>query len=76
MNILFAYVCTGEFLASQGRHSEAAVHYVRAASLKSDDYELVVAAATALRQADRRTDAERWYRKAVAMRPLVRKHCS
>lgn len=58
-------------MASQGRHAEAAVHYVRAAELRADDYELAVAAATALRQADRRVEAERWYHRAVAMKPLV-----
>lgn len=47
------------------------MQYVRAAELKPADYDLVVAAATALRQAERKADAERWYKKAVALRPTV-----
>lgn len=61
----------GEFLAGQGRHREAAVQYVKAAELRPADYDLVVAAATALRQAERKNDAETWYKKAVALRPMV-----
>lgn len=67
----FFLVVAGEFLASLQRHSEAAVQYVRAAELSPEDYELVVAAATALRQAERRQDAEHWYRIAVHLRPTV-----
>lgn len=58
-------------MAGQRRHAEAAVHYVRASELRPEDYELTMAAATALRQADRRAEAERWYKRTVTMRPLV-----
>lgn len=46
--------------------------YEKAAELRDDDHELAVAAATAMRQAARYDDAERWYRKAVALKPTVR----
>lgn len=45
--------------------------YEKAAELRPGDYELAVAAATAMRQAVRHQDAERWYRKAVALKPAV-----
>lgn len=63
--------CSGEFLASHGRYKEAAGLYEKAAILRPRDYELAVAAATAMRQADRLQDAEYWYRKAVHLRPTV-----
>lgn len=61
----------GEFLASRGRHKEAADLYEKAAELRPLDYELAVAAATAMRQAGRHLEAERWYRKAVLLKPQV-----
>lgn len=63
----------GEFLASRRRYKEAAMMYEKAAELRPDDYELAIAAATAMRQAARYDDAERWYRKAVTLKPTVRK---
>lgn len=45
--------------------------YEKAAELRPDDHELAVAAATAMRQAARYDDSERWYRKAVALKPTV-----
>lgn len=72
-NVFLLYFLTGEFLASRGRYKEAAVLYEKAAELKPRDYELAVAAATAMRQASRHDEAERWYRKAVILKPTVRK---
>ena len=60
---------TGVFLTSQGRLAEAAEEQLRAAELSRSDYELSVAAASALRQADRREEAEIWYRHAAGLRP-------
>ena len=48
---------------------EAAEEQLRAAELLRSDYELSVAAASALRQADRRDEAEVWYRHAANLRP-------
>jgi len=59
----------GLFLTSQGRLVEAAEEQLRAAELSRSDYELSVAAASALRQADRREEAEIWYRHAASLRP-------
>ncbi|EFN60710.1 Transmembrane and TPR repeat-containing protein CG4341 [Camponotus floridanus] len=59
----------GLFLTSQGRLVEAAEEQLRAAELSRSDYELSVAAASALRQADRRDEAEVWYRHAANLRP-------
>ncbi|XP_011060931.1 PREDICTED: transmembrane and TPR repeat-containing protein CG4341 [Acromyrmex echinatior] len=59
----------GLFLTSQGRLVEAAEEQLRAAELLRSDYELSVAAASALRQADRRDEAEVWYRHAANLRP-------
>ncbi|KYN33117.1 Transmembrane and TPR repeat-containing protein 2, partial [Trachymyrmex septentrionalis] len=59
----------GLFLTSQGRLVEAAEEQLRAAELLRSDYELSVAAASALRQADRRDEAEVWYRHAASLRP-------
>lgn len=61
----------GEFLASRGRHKEAADLYEKAAELRPIDYELAVAAATAMRQAGRHLEAESWYRRAVTLKPQV-----
>lgn len=60
---------SGLFLTSQGRLVEAAEEQLRAAELSRSDYELSVAAASALRQADRRDEAEIWYRHAANLRP-------
>lgn len=67
----FNAVCgfAGLFLTSQGRLSEAAEEQLRAAELSRSDYELSMAAASALRQADRLEDAEVWYRHAATLRP-------
>ncbi|XP_053978580.1 protein O-mannosyl-transferase TMTC2 isoform X2 [Hylaeus anthracinus] len=59
----------GLFLTSQGRLSEAAEEQLRAAELSRSDYELSMAAASALRQAARLEDAEVWYRHAASLRP-------
>lgn len=45
--------------------------YEKAAELRPEDHELAVAAATAMRQAARYKDAERWYRRAVTLKPSV-----
>ncbi|XP_015608996.1 transmembrane and TPR repeat-containing protein CG4341 [Cephus cinctus] len=59
----------GAFLASQGRLAEAAEEQLRAAELSKMDYELSMAAASALRQAERCEEAESWYRHAASLRP-------
>ena len=66
-----SFFFAGEFLASKGRYREAAEMYEKSAELKPKDYELAVAAATAMRQAGRHIDAETWYRKAVFLKPSV-----
>lgn len=65
------YWCAGQILSTQGRHDEAAQQYMRAAQLTPADYELVLRAATALRQAGRYFQAETFYRQAVSLRPHV-----
>ncbi|ENN80878.1 hypothetical protein YQE_02708, partial [Dendroctonus ponderosae] len=57
------------FLVINRRYKEAANMYERAAELSIDDFELAVAAATAMRKAGRHEDAEKWYRQSVRMRP-------
>lgn len=52
-----------EFLSSMSRHEEACGSRVRAAELSPNDYQLVTAAATALRMLDRVQEAEQWYRQ-------------
>lgn len=69
--LIYTFIVSGEFLASRGRHKEAAGLYERAAELRPHDFELSVAAATAMRQAGRHQDAERWYRRAVIIKPSV-----
>lgn len=55
------------------RHSEAAAHYVRAAELAPGEYDTVVSAATALRQAGQKLEAEHYYRQAAKIRPEASK---
>ncbi|XP_051170754.1 protein O-mannosyl-transferase TMTC2 [Leptopilina boulardi] len=59
----------GIFLTSQGRLAEAAEEQLRAAMLSKSDYDMAVAAASALRRVDRREEAEIWYRHAMGLRP-------
>lgn len=61
----------GAFLVVNFRYNEAANMYEKAAELLPDDFELTVAAATAMRKAGRQEAAERWYRKSVKMKPTV-----
>ena len=49
--------------------SDAAEEQLRAAELSRSDYDLAVAAASALRRVDRREEAELWYRHAMGLRP-------
>ena len=63
---------SGQFLAVQGRHSEAATAYITAATLAPNDYDIVVGAANALRQSGNNREAEVYYEKAVALRSQVR----
>lgn len=61
--LIAPFVCSAaEFLSSVQRHSEACEQRVHAAELAPNEYALVVSAATALRLADRKSEAERWYR--------------
>lgn len=57
------------FLSSQGRFKEAAREELRAAELARSDYELTMAAASSLHQADRNDEAETWYKHAASLRP-------
>ncbi|CAH1124555.1 unnamed protein product [Ceutorhynchus assimilis] len=59
----------GAFLVINRRYSEAASMYERAAELSPEDFELAVAAATAMRKAGLQDEAELWYRKSVRMKP-------
>lgn len=52
-----------EFLTSIGRYEEACIARMRATELSPNDYQLVTAAATALRILDRKDEAEKWYRQ-------------
>lgn len=71
---IFSFNCNfvaGAFLVVNFRYNEAANMYEKAAELLPDDFELTVAAATAMRKAGRQEAAERWYRKSVKMKPTV-----
>ena len=61
----------GLFLMDSDRNLEAAEEFARAVSLKSDDYESVFNAGVAYRQANMNTEAEKFYRMAVQLRPNV-----
>jgi tetratricopeptide (TPR) repeat protein len=65
------FVCAGQFLSELERHDEAAQHYLRAAELAPEDYEIVFNAANALRQSGQNAEAEMFYRHAVTLRPQV-----
>lgn len=69
---MYIFFILGQFLSELERHSEAATQYLRAAELAPKQYDLVLSAATALRQAGQNQQAETLYRKAVALRPEVR----
>ncbi|KAG5677610.1 hypothetical protein PVAND_007354 [Polypedilum vanderplanki] len=58
-----------EFLTSIARHDEACRSRVRAAELSPSNYNLVMAAASALRSRDKKVEAEKWYRQAAILRP-------
>ncbi|UYV67419.1 TMTC2 [Cordylochernes scorpioides] len=60
---------TGQFLAEQARVGEAADLYVRAAQLAPDHYEVILMAASTLREAGRNLEAERYYHMAARLRP-------
>lgn len=62
---------TGQFLSECERHVEAAEQYVRAAFLAPSEYEIIFNTANTLRQAGRHSEAERYYRMAVKIRPSV-----
>lgn len=61
-----------DFLSSVGRLEDAAEQYKAAAGLASDDHEIIVKTATALRKAGRTVDSETYYRRAVNLYPRVR----
>jgi tetratricopeptide (TPR) repeat protein len=69
--LFFIFVCAGQFLSELERHDEAAQHYLRAAELAPEDYEIVFNAANALRQSGQNAEAEMFYRHAVTLRPQV-----
>ncbi|XP_058804463.1 protein O-mannosyl-transferase TMTC1-like [Phymastichus coffea] len=67
----------GLFLSAQGRMMDAASAHLEAATLSHRDYELAVAAASALRRAGRCVEAEFWYRHALGLRPYeARSHAN
>lgn len=66
--INFPFLNAAEFLTSISRHEEACESRVRAAELSPNDYQLVTAAATALRMLDRKHEAEKWYRQVSVER--------
>lgn len=57
----FFFLYAAEFLASISRHEESCAARLKAAELSPNDYQLVTSLATALRQLDRKHDAEKWY---------------
>lgn len=65
-------VFAGVFLLEQERYPEASAQLVEAVALEPDDYDLIVTAATALRQSGLSHRAEDMYRKAATIRPQVR----
>lgn len=64
----------GMFLRSHRRVREAAEQLVAAARLAPTEGARAAAAARALRDARRCRSAERWYAKAVQLKPEVRSH--
>lgn len=60
---------SGMFLSSQNRLAEAARSQLKAAELARSDYELSVAAASALRHAGRHDESETWYKHAASLKP-------
>lgn len=61
-NVHCIVIPSAEFLSTVSRHDEAVEQRILAAELAPKDYALVVSAATALRMAERKTEAESWYR--------------
>lgn len=61
----------GQFLTRLERHAEAAAQYLRALELGPAQYDLVVRAATSLRQSGNGERAEHFYRVAAELRPQV-----
>ncbi|XP_021933145.1 transmembrane and TPR repeat-containing protein 2-like [Zootermopsis nevadensis] len=59
----------GQFLTRLERHAEAAAQYLRALELGPAQYDLVVRAATSLRQSGNGERAEHFYRVAAELRP-------
>ncbi|XP_013187086.2 protein O-mannosyl-transferase TMTC2 [Amyelois transitella] len=57
------------FLKYRGKYNESARQMVRAAKLAPEDGRRAWLAGQALRDADRAKDAEKWYRRAVELKP-------
>lgn len=62
---------TGEFLSARKRHDEAAEVYIQAVQIEPDSIAWTVAAAHALHDASRNVEAEVYFRRAVALVPMV-----
>ncbi|PSN37299.1 Transmembrane and TPR repeat-containing protein [Blattella germanica] len=58
-----------QFLTELERHAEAAAQFVRAVELAPSQYDLVLSAATALRHAGHKQQAEHFYRRAAELKP-------
>ncbi|XP_049790288.1 protein O-mannosyl-transferase TMTC2-like [Schistocerca nitens] len=61
----------GQFLSGQQRHAEAALRFEAAADLLPSRLDLALAAASSLRVAGLTGRAERFYRRAVQLRPQL-----
>ncbi|XP_047002831.1 protein O-mannosyl-transferase TMTC2-like [Schistocerca americana] len=64
----------GQFLSGQQRHAEAALRFEAAADLLPSRLDLALAAASSLRVAGLTGRAERFYRRAVQLRPQSARH--
>ncbi|XP_049764521.1 protein O-mannosyl-transferase TMTC2-like [Schistocerca cancellata] len=64
----------GQFLSGQQRHAEAALRFEAAADLLPARLDLALAAASSLRVAGLTGRAERFYRRAVQLRPQSARH--
>lgn len=64
----------GQFLSENERYKEAADRFTKAVELAPAEYQLLEKAATALRHAGKSIQAELMYKRAVSLRPNVRRH--
>lgn len=67
------FCALGKYLVDSGRYKEAVQIYLEASQLRIDQYNVVTSAAAIFRHSGRYAEAEVFYRKAVYIRPKVRK---